>query len=69
MTAVEFDFPLSITLIGILVCLFVDLKWLLRKPGRLPRLPYALAVALLVRLIPALIMARGASHEIDIRYR
>jgi hypothetical protein len=63
--AVDIDFPLGITFIGILVCLVIDLTWLVRKPRHLPCAPYILIVALLVRLIPALILTRGAGYEMD----
>lgn len=51
--------------IWIVGCLLATLWMLLRRPARLPGFGYALAAALLIRLIPALMFPRGARWEVD----
>jgi hypothetical protein len=61
----DIDPRLIIVFLWIFGCLFVDFRLLLRPPVHLPRWPYALLAALLVRLIPALILPRGAAYEVS----
>jgi len=60
------DPRLVIVFIWIIGCSLMAFALLLRRPSHLPGLGYALFVAFLVRLIPALILPRGAAYEMHV---
>lgn len=60
------DLRLIAVFIWIVGCSVATFYLLFRRPSTLPKIGYALVIALLVRLIPALALPRGAGYEMHV---